>query len=148
MRTVNTFGRQFLIRPDKLKDGKAPIYVRITVNKAITHLGLKQYIEPKSWDVRRSFGKGTRDEVRALNNYLEDVCTEIGQCHRERQLKKLPITAEAIKNTFLRTEEVEHTLNRLFTYHNKTAAHQLSPNTLSHYETSQKYLRSFIKEQS
>ncbi|MDN5286703.1 MAG: integrase [Mucilaginibacter sp.] len=147
MRTVNTFGLQFLIRPDKLKDGKAPIYARITVNREIIHLGLKQYIEPRSWDVRRGFGKGTRDEVRALNNYLEDVRTEIGQCYRELQLKKLPITAEAIKNTFLRTEEVEHTLGHLFTYHNKTAAHQLSPNTLSHYETSQKYLRSFIKEQ-
>jgi len=147
MRTVNTFGLQFLIRPDKLKDGKAPVYARITVNRQITHIGLKQYVEPRSWDTRRGFGKGSRDEIRALNNYLEDVRTEIGECYRELQLKKLPITAEAIKNTFLRTEEIEHTLNYLFAYHNKTAAHQLSPNTLSHYETSQKYLSSFIKEQ-
>ena len=108
MRTVNTFGLQFLIRPDKLKDGKAPIYARIAVNREIIHLGLKQYIKPRSWDIRRGFGKGSRDEVRTLNNYLEEVRTEIGECYRELQLKKLPITAEATKNTFLRTEEVEH----------------------------------------
>ena len=44
MRTANTFGIQFIIRNDKLKNGKAPIYARITVNGDITHFALKQWI--------------------------------------------------------------------------------------------------------
>ena len=42
MRTANTFGIQFIIRNDKLKNGKSPIYARITINGEITHFALKQ----------------------------------------------------------------------------------------------------------
>jgi integrase len=143
-RTKNTFGVRFLIRQDKLKDGKVPVYARIIVNGDVVHIGLKQWIDSRSWDNRKGFGKGTKEEVRSLNNYLEDVRTELGECYRELQLKKQLITAEAIKNTFLRVEEEEHTLIHLFEYHNKTAAHTLSPNTLSHYETSQNYILKFV----
>ena len=139
-RTKNTFGVQFLIRQDKLKDGKVPIYARIIVNGDVVHIGLKQWVDSRSWDNRKGFAKGSKEEVRSLNYYLEEVRTELGECYRELQLKKQTITAEAVKNTFLRVEEEDHTLSNLFDYHNKTAAHALSPNTLSHYETSQNYL--------
>jgi hypothetical protein len=38
MKTVNTFGIQFIIRGDKLKNGKAPIYARITVKVYIMEI--------------------------------------------------------------------------------------------------------------
>ncbi|MBS1504851.1 MAG: hypothetical protein JST32_22510, partial [Bacteroidetes bacterium] len=60
----NTFGIQFLIRQDKLKNGKAPIYVRITVNGEVTHFALKQQlVDPKYWDIRRGTGKGNRANI-------------------------------------------------------------------------------------
>jgi integrase len=147
MRTTNTFGVQFLIRTDKKKEGKAPVYARITVNSDITHIGLKQLIDPRSWDNRKGFAKGSKEEIRSLNTYLEEVRTELGECYRELQLKKIVITAEAVKNTFLRIEEEEHTLVHLFKYHNTSAAHSLAPNTLAHYETSQKYILLFVQAQ-
>lgn len=62
------------------------------------------------------------------------------------QLKKKVITAEDIKITFLRTEETEHTLSALFEYHNEKEKHKLNNNTLSHYETSQRYLIAFVNK--
>lgn len=53
MKTTNTFGVHFMIRQDKLKEGKAPVYARITVNTDRILIGLKEWIEPKSWDGRR-----------------------------------------------------------------------------------------------
>mgnify|MGYP002335871669 CR=1 FL=1 len=147
MRTANTFGVQFMIRVDKLKEGKVPVYARITVNNERIHIALKQWVEIHCWDNRRGCGKGTKDEMKSLNNYLEEVRTELGQCYRELQLKKYPITAEKIKNLFLRTEKEEYSLTRLFEYHNSSSKNTLAPNTLSHYETSQNYILMFVMEQ-
>ena len=58
MRTVNTFGIQFIIRPDKLKNGKAPIYARITVRGEVIHFALKQWVVPELWNNRNGSGKG------------------------------------------------------------------------------------------
>ncbi|MCR8558157.1 site-specific integrase [Mucilaginibacter sp. BJC16-A38] len=146
MKTTNTFGVHFLIRQDKLKDGKAPVYARITVNTERILIGLKEWVEPRSWDVRKGTGKGTKEETRSLNNYLSELRTELGECYRELQLRKKIITAEDIKITFLRTEETEHTLSALFEYHNEKEKHKLNDNTLSHYETSQHYLIAFVSK--
>ncbi|MCQ6958613.1 site-specific integrase [Mucilaginibacter aquariorum] len=144
MKTTNTFGVHFLIRQDKLKEGKAPVYARITVNTDRILIGLKQWIDPKSWDIRKGAGKGAKDEVKSLNNYLSEVRTEFGECYRELQLKKKVITAADVKITFLRVEEVEHTLQSLFKFHNEREKHKLNENTLSHYLTTQRYLSEFI----
>jgi site-specific recombinase XerD len=144
MKTTNTFGVHFLIRPDKLKEGKAPVYARITVNTDRILIALKQWIDPRSWDIRKGAGKGAKDEIRSLNNYLSEVRTELGECYRELQLKKKVITAEDVKITFLRVAEIEHTLQSLFKFHNEREKHKLNENTLSHYLTTQRYLSEFI----
>jgi integrase len=144
MKTTNTFGVHFLIRPDKLKEGKAPVYARITVNTDRVLIALKQWIDPRSWDIRNGAGKGAKEEIRSLNNYLSEVRTELGECYRELQLKKKAITAGDVKITFLRVEEIEHTLQSLFIFHNEREKHKLNENTLSHYLTTQRYLSEFI----
>ncbi|HEX8377529.1 MAG TPA: Arm DNA-binding domain-containing protein [Pedobacter sp.] len=104
MRTSNTFGIHFLIRPDKLKEGKAPVYARVTVNAERVLIGFKQWIEPRAWDARKGIGKGTKSETLALNNYLSEIRVELGECYRELQLKKQVISAIDIKNIFHRIE--------------------------------------------
>lgn len=146
MKTTNTFGVHFLIRPDKMKEGKAPVYARITVNTDRILIALKEWIDPRSWDERKGSGKGTKEETRSLNNYLSEMRTELGECYRELQLKKKCITAEDVKNTFLRLEEAEHTLTSLYAFHNEKEKHKLNENTLSHYETTQRYLTEFVKK--
>ncbi|WP_411162298.1 Arm DNA-binding domain-containing protein [Mucilaginibacter sp. L3T2-6] len=59
------------MRQDKLRNGKAPVYARITVNGEIIHFALKQWIDPKLWDNRCGYGKGNKDEVALLNLHLD-----------------------------------------------------------------------------
>ncbi len=70
---VNTFGVQFILRKDKLKEVKAPIYCRITVDGIITHFALKQWIEPEYWEGRNEASKKGKKEIVILNSNLKKV---------------------------------------------------------------------------
>jgi hypothetical protein len=41
MRNENTFGIHFILRMNKVKNGKAPLYARITVNSSRIEISLK-----------------------------------------------------------------------------------------------------------
>jgi Arm DNA-binding domain len=110
LRPANTFGVQFIVRQDKLRDGKAPVYARITVNGEIIHFALKQWIDPKFWDARRGNGKGSKDEVALLNDGLEQVRVALAHHYQQLQLKGKYITANAVKDAYLGNDGEEPNL--------------------------------------
>jgi hypothetical protein len=70
----NTFGVTFYLRKYKMTtDGKAPIYVRITVNGHRTDLSVKRSIDSANWNAKKGMAKGSREEIAKLNNYLEQL---------------------------------------------------------------------------
>ena len=73
MRTENTFGVHFIVRMNKAKNGKAPIYARITVNQKRCELALKRLISSADWNSSKGLAKPKTDELRRLNSYLEQV---------------------------------------------------------------------------
>ena len=50
MKHVNTFGIQFVIRKHRIKEGKAPIYARITVNTNRCEISVKRRIHTDKWN--------------------------------------------------------------------------------------------------
>ena len=147
MKTVNTFGIQFIIRQDKLKNDRAPIYARITVNGEIIHFALKQWINPLIWDARRGTSKGKGDAAKNINNGLDQVRLTLGNCYQQLLLKGKLITPDAIKDVFFGTDSVEsNTLSRLIAYHNEQAKHELTWSTLKHYYVTQRYLTKFMEK--
>ena len=73
MKTVNSFGVHFKIRAEKIKDGKVPVYVSITVNGKKIFIALKNWVSVKQWDTRKENAKSSSEEGKKLNNYLEDI---------------------------------------------------------------------------
>ena len=147
MKTGNTFGIQFIIRQDKLKNDKAPIYARITVNGEIIHFALKQWVDPAIWDTRRGTSKGKGDAAKSINNGLDQVRLALSNCYQQLQVKGKLITPDAIKDAFFGTESTEpNTLSRLFEYHNEQAKHELTWSTLKHYYVTQRYLVKFMEK--
>ncbi|HZY39618.1 MAG TPA: site-specific integrase [Mucilaginibacter sp.] len=146
MKPLNTFGVQFLIRQDKLKDGKAPIYARITANGEIVHFALKQWIDPKYWDLRKGYGKGNKSDISKINNDLEELRLALGNHHRQLQLKGQLVTANAVKDAYLGNDDDEpNTLSRLIEYHFETAKAVLEWSTLKHYKVTERYLERFLE---
>lgn len=146
MRTTNTFGIQFITRVNKAKDGKAPIYVRITVDSRRVEISLKRWIDTADWNSQKGMARGSREEIKSLNHYLEEVKARLMECYQEMQIQKQLITADAIKRQFLGSDEKEHTLSKLVEYHNSKYKSVLAWGTMKNYMTTQKYIQRFLND--
>jgi len=147
IKPIKTLGVYYLIRHDKLKNDKAPIYCRITVNGTITHFALKQSIDPKYWEDRNKVDQKSKREIAVLNRNLKKVTTSLENHYKRMQINGVYITAGIIKDAFLgRVNEEANTLSRLVNYHNEQAQLTLEWSTLKHYYVTQRYLTGFLKE--
>ena len=69
-----TFNILFFIKKSKLlKNGTAPIYLRITINGKRSEISIKRSISPNLWDTVRNKAKGNSQESKDLNDYLNSV---------------------------------------------------------------------------
>ncbi len=146
MRSTNTFGIHFILRMNKCKDGKAPIYVRITANQTRCELATKKTITPKDWNSAKGMTKPKSEELKVVNSYLEQVRSQLVDHYQKLQIATQTITAEAIKNSYLGTEKEHKTLCTLIKYHNEHMATVLAKGTLKNYYTTEKYIRLFLQK--
>ncbi|MEQ8682520.1 MAG: site-specific integrase, partial [Cyclobacteriaceae bacterium] len=142
----NTFGVQFITRTNKAKDGLLPIYARVTVDGRRVEISLKRWIKPGDWNGSKGMAKGSREEIKSLNHYLDEVQACIMECYQEMQVQKRLITADAIKSMFLGTDQKDFTLCKLVDYHNQAMRDTLAWGTMKNYFTTQKYIHRFLKE--
>jgi site-specific recombinase XerD len=147
MQTSQSFGIHFTTRPDKAKDGKEPIYACVTVNRQRAYIALKQNVDPKNWDGGKGAAKGNKEEVKSINNYLEEVRLAIGNSYKELQIKRKMLSAKTVKDLYLGEEAQVYSLSRLITYHNETSTDDLKWSTLKHYYVTQRYLVKFLENQ-
>jgi site-specific recombinase XerD len=147
MNTSQSFGIHFTIRSDKEKDGKSPIYACITVNRKKCFFAVKQNTDSKSWDMRKGACKGSKDQILAINGYLENLRRALGNIYQQMLLKGLYITPEAVRDAYFNKDVDVYKLSDLFKYHNETALATIKPITLKHYFVTQRYLIKFVRKQ-
>ncbi len=148
MKTTSTFGIHFKLRTERMKDGKAPIFLGLVVNGEKIYLALKNYyVEISNWDKNRGAGKRNTAEGKKINEYLEDIRIILRDRYQELLSKGRFITADLIKEAFLGNGNPELTLNTLTDYHNEQAKAVLEWSTLKHYYVTQRYLQKFLLKQ-
>ncbi|MGY6648048.1 site-specific integrase [Wenyingzhuangia sp. IMCC45574] len=145
-----TFTILFFIKKTKtLKDGTAPIYLRVTVNGKRSEVAIKRSVQPNIWDTARNKVKGNSKESKTLNEYLNSVRGQIQNCQQALQEQGKTITAKALTNAFLGKGEKQWTLKELFENHNKQMKEligvEYSGTTHSRYETAFNHIMSFCK---
>jgi integrase len=145
MKTSQTFGIHFTVRSDKEKNGKVPIYACITVNWKKCFFAVKQNICLKNWDNGKGAAKGSKDDFKAINTFLENLRRTLGNFYQQMLLKSEYVTAEAIKDAYFNENVQAYRLSDLFKYHNDTALATIKVITLKHYFVTQRYLFKFIK---
>ncbi len=146
MKSIHTFSILFWINRAKVKDGKAPIYARVTVDGKRAEISIKRVIDPDNWNPDKGQAKGSKEESRMLNAYIEQVRNQLFECYQEMQKQKKLITSEAIKGRFIGFEEREHTLISVFEQHNKDMHKTIKPSSARNYLTTLTYVRLFLKE--
>jgi site-specific recombinase XerD len=142
----DSFSVNFHVRKSRADDGKVQIYARVTINKIRIELSVKQKIKPEHWNELRGMAKTNKEELKVLNNYLEQLRAALVACYREMLLSKKVITAESFKQVYFGKDDNEFTLCKLMNYHNQDLKETISWGTLKNYFTTQKYLQKFLKE--
>lgn len=146
MRTSTTFSILFWIYATRAKNNQTDIYARITVNGKRVNISLKKKVDVNSWDVKRQKVKGNGTNAREINLYLDEVKSTIFQCYRDLKLENRVLSPQLIKARFLGEDKEIYSLINIIDYHNETMANKLSPKTLCHYRTSQKYILEYISK--
>ena len=86
----------FYLRRDKsINAHKVPIYLRITVNGKRAEMAIQRYVDPKKWSHEGGFAKGTKEEMKILNEYLDLLRSKVYTAQRELLEKGNSITAQA-----------------------------------------------------
>ena len=97
----NTLSVLFIIKKAKLlKNGEAPICMRITVNKRVVEVMIKRSIPVDLWNQKKECSKGKDRVATELNHYINTIRAKVLQIHRELEIDNKPITADTIKDCF------------------------------------------------
>jgi len=147
-----TFGLLYYVKKSKQDaQGKAPIYLRITVDGKRSEISCKRSIEITKWSKEANKAIGRTEEIRELNAYLDSLTTKVYQSHRDLIQDDRQVTAETLKNKVLGIEEKQRTLLAIFKNHNeqvkKLVGKEFAAGTLERYETVYKHIQEFLKLQ-
>src|SRR6478735_4293531 len=149
MKGKNTFGVHFTIRQNRGQNGKSPIYARIVINGTRAEISIKAFVAIDEWNPKRGSAKPKNEELRLLNNYLEDVRGKLFTHYRDLKIEEEELTAEAVKNSYLglteEKEEAPKTLLWLAAQHNAIMIKVLKHGSMKNYYTTERYLEKFLR---
>lgn len=147
MENSNSFGVHFFIRRNKGKDGKYPVYAKISVNGDKSELSLKIYVSEKHWNDDKGLAKPKDPELIKLNTSLEKVRSKMTQQFQQMELNDERLTALGVKKRYLNIDKPQksYSLIWLVKEHNTKMKGTLAPGTLKNYETTLEYVEGFLK---
>ena len=146
MRTRTTFGIAFLIKKNKATNGKAPVYVRVTVNGKSIDFSIKRSVELELWDSGKCQAKANKADANGINNYMATVQARLYECRDELERERKFLTAKAIKSRYTGEDQQSMTLMELVKYHNTELKCELTEGTLKNYRSTEKYLEKFLRD--
>lgn len=97
----STFKVLFYLKKNNLKDGKAPVMGRITVNRTISQFSCKLNIKPELWDTKANRASGKSLDAQKINQKLDNIKTQIGKQYQSICDKDNFVSAEKVKNAYL-----------------------------------------------
>lgn len=97
----STFKVLFYLKKNNLKEGKAPIIGRITVNGSLAQFSCKLNIKPELWDTKANRAAGKSLDAQKINQKLDNIKTQIGKQYQSICDKDNFVSAEKVKNAYL-----------------------------------------------
>lgn len=147
MKSSSTFSILIWINSSRAKNNEAEIFARVTVNQKRVNISLKYKISMESWDKLKSRVKGNSENARVINQYLDQVKTNLFKAYKELSADNKLINAQQIKARFLGEDQDYYSLLTLMEYHNTMMVHKLHRDTMRHYKSSQSYLKKFLSKE-
>lgn len=139
----------YLKKPKNYESGLVPIYLRITINSQRVETSTGRACLPDKWNSASGRSDGNKEDIKALNAYLDTIQSRIYEIHRQLLGSGDLITAEILKNKYLGIDEKPRSLVKIFQDHNRQVEalvdKEFAPATLVRYKTSLSHTINFLK---
>lgn len=110
----STYRVLFYTKNQAVKNGKAPIMGRITINGTQAGFSCKKEVSLALWDVKANRAKGKSEEARTLNQELDNIKAQITKHYQYICDHDSFVTAKKVYNRYVGFGEECHTLMNLF----------------------------------
>ncbi len=128
--------------------GRAMIYLRITVNGRRAEMSTGRKVHPHNWSTSTMRVQGFSPEVGQLNRYLTRMRTEVYEQADKLREQRLPITAEALRDAYLGKDIKYKMLLEVFQEHNNQVeslvGQDFAEGTAERYRTAKSHLAEYI----
>ncbi len=115
----NAFSILFFVNKKKLlKNGDAPIYIRLSVGGQRCDSAIKRGVKPSLWDQSQEITKGRDRSSHELNDYIRALKLRALTLHREMELAGRLFTSRLLMDMLFNVEEDRNTLFKLYHKHN------------------------------
>ena len=146
----STFNLLFILKKSKLlKNGEAPICLRITVQGQSAEVMVKRSIPVPLWNQAKECSNGKQYKDKELNHYLETVKARFYQIHREFEIDGKKVTANAVRDRYFGKDESSKTLIDVYKEHNRKCRALIgidfTESTVEKFDTSLSHLQEYIK---
>ena len=143
----------FFLRTSKTNPttGEAPVYIRMTIASQRAEISAKRSVLPSKWEGGAGKVKGTKEDARTLNTYLDTLRAKLNKQFNQLLSGDEPVTAELLKNIFLNKVAPSKSIMEVLDYHNAQVAARVgtdyAPATLRRYRVGLKKVKLFMKHQ-
>jgi len=133
------------------KKGLVPIYMRITINGGRTELSTNRKIEFLKWDSNSQRAKGRSEEVKTLNNHLDNLENHIKHDFNSLNEKDAEITSEILRDMLIGKHQKSYSLVTAFESNNKLIelekGEKYSQSTIDQYKTTLDRIKLFLQQE-
>jgi site-specific recombinase XerD len=148
----STFSICFFIKRSKLlKSGKAPLFMRITINGNRWESSLQVSVEPAKWDSGKEKARGNERNSILVNETIDNARYKVQKIRLKiEQEDKLPTLAN-IRYLFQDRQRIDRTIIKLFKDHNNNCIRkigtQMAKATYERYLTCLKHFQDFLSKE-
>ena len=147
---MNSFSTLFYLKDERRdKNGKAGLYLRITVDGRRTSISLNRKIDPSKWDSRMNKLKGKGYEAEELNRFMATIRHKVNKIQHDLIEEGQPFTVHDVKDKYLGKDAKLKMLIKLFDEHNqqmeKLVGIEFALGTYKRYHTTRSHVADYIK---
>ena len=149
---MNSFSTLFYLKDERRdKNGKAGLYLRITVDGRRTSISLNRKIDPSKWDSRMNKLKGKGYEAEELNRFMATIRHKVNKIQHDLIEEGQTFTVHDVKDKYLGKDAKLKMLIQLFDEHNqqmeKLVGVEFALGTYKRYHTTRSHVAEYIKSE-
>ena len=107
----------WLYRSKMNKDGKIPVYLRITKDRQRVEIATGYFINASDWNARTHKVKRTSSQAQEVNEYLQTQRFKITKTYNQLIADEKPFTLSVLKNKLKGNKNKQTTLMEAINYH-------------------------------